>query len=92
MRNSKGTIEDMKFANSVIRKAKSRPSKVVYRNIKRTEDLVVYGLTDAQHKSGEKSMSGQVILIGSQKNDNVVPVLWKTKLIKGNQENVSSHQ
>ena len=27
-------------------------------------------------------MSGQIILIGSQENDNVVPVLWKTKLIK----------
>ena len=82
IRNSKGTIEDMKFANSVVKKAKSRPSKVVYRNIGKAEDLVVYGFTDAQFKSGQKSTSGQIILIGSKENDNIVPVLWKTKLIK----------
>ena len=82
IRSSSGKIEDLKYANSIVKKAKSRPSKIVYKNIGNPEDSVIYGFTDANYKSGEKSKSGQMIFLGNMSNDKVVPILWKTKLIQ----------
>ena len=65
----------------MVKKAKSRPSKVHYKNIGNPEDCVIYGFTDASFTPGEKATSGQLVLLGNSKNDRVVPLLWKTKLV-----------
>ena len=44
--------------------------------------MIVYGIGDASFKAGEKAVGGQMILLGNKNNDKVVPILWKTKLIK----------
>ena len=81
MRCRNGTIGDLKYANFIVKKAKSRPSKVFYKNIGNPEDCVLYGFTDASFTPGEKATSGQLVLLGNSRNDKVVPLLWKTKLV-----------
>ena len=76
-----GTVGDLKYANSIVRKVKEKPSKVFYKNIGRAEDLIVYVFTDASFTPGEKAPSGHLLLLGSRKSDRIIPILWKTKLI-----------
>ena len=67
----------------MIKKVKSKSSKVVFSPVAHeTSDLIVYGIGDASYKAGEKAIGGQFILLGNRKNDKVVPILWKSKLIK----------
>ena len=82
-RSKNATIADLKYANNVIKKVKSKSSKVMFSPVaQETSDLVVYGIGDASYKAGEKAIGGQFILLGNRKNDKVVPILWKSKLIK----------
>ena len=81
-RSRQATIKDLKYANSLVKKVKSRVSRVEYKSIGKEEDMVVFGFSDADFKAGEKSTGGQVILLGNKKDDRVSPILWKTKLIQ----------
>ena len=82
-RGKDATIADLKYANAVIKKVKSKSSKVVFSPVaQRNSDLVVYGIGDASYKAGEKAVGGQFVLLGNRNNDKVVPILWKSKLIK----------
>ena len=82
-RSKNATIADLKYANNVIKKVKSKSSKVIFSPVaQETSDLIVYGIGDASYKAGEKAIGGQFILLGNRKNDRVVPILWKSKLIK----------
>ena len=63
MRCRNGTIGDLKYANFIVKKANSRPSKVFYGNIGNPEDCIIYGFTDASFTPGEKATSGQMIFL-----------------------------
>ena len=82
MKSKNATIEDIKYANMTVRKAKNKVSKVSYKFSPSMKDLVVYGLGDASYKAGEKAMGGQMILVGSRESKCVYPVFWRSKLIR----------
>ena len=81
MKGKDATLEDMKYANHVIKKAKNKNSKVTYKLCSKAESLVVYGLSDASYKAGEKAIGGQFLLIGNT-DEVVMPIFWRSKLIK----------
>ena len=82
-RSKNATIADLKYANSIIKKVKSKSSKLTFSPVTHDiSELIVYGIGDASYKAGEKAIGGQFILLGNRKNDRVVPILWKSKLIK----------
>ena len=68
------TIQDMKYANATIRKAKAKVSKVGYSKGSGEEEVVVAGISDASHKPGEKAVGGQFVVIASPKSDIVIPL------------------
>ena len=82
MKGKAATLEDLKYANHVIKKARNKVSKVVYKIGPQSEDLIMYGLGDASYKAGEKAVGGQFLLLGSKDDDLVLPIFWRTKLIK----------
>ena len=74
MKGNDASVEDLKYANSVIKKAKGKVSKVSYKISKTTNsrdedllELVIYGMGVASYKAGEKAIGGQLILIGDKK-------------------------
>ena len=81
-RSRQATIKDLKYANSLVKKAKARVSRVEYKSIGKEEDIVVFGFSDADFKAGQKSTGGQITLLGNKIEDRVSPILWKTKLIQ----------
>ena len=82
MKGKEANIEDLKYANHAIKKAKSKTSKVSYRIGSGFGNIVVYGLGDASYKAGEKAVGGQFILLGTREGRSVLPIFWRTKLIK----------
>ena len=89
MKGNDASVEDLKYANSVIKKAKGKVSKVSYKISKTTNsrdedslELVIYGMGDASYKAGEKAIGGQLILIGDKKAETVMPIFWKSKIIQ----------
>ena len=81
-RLSDPTIKDLQFANYMVKKAKERQNKMVYRNLGKPEDLRVIGFSDASFNTDKRSTGGQVILLGNKRNEDVSPIMWKTKLIR----------
>ena len=78
MKGKAATLEDLKYANHVIKKARNKVSKVVYKIGPQSEDLIMYGLGDASYKAGEKAVGGQFLLLGSKDDDLVLPIFWRT--------------
>ena len=76
------TIGDLKSINKLVKKIKGRTSEIVYTKVGDSVDLVVYGIGDASHKRGEKSVGGEVVLLGHKNRDTAVAVYWKSKTIK----------
>ena len=80
--NSKATIKDLKKVNKVIDKIRAKPNKVEFVRIGERESLSISGITDASHKMDDKSISGNLVLLGSKENLTVVPLFWKSKTIQ----------
>ena len=62
--------------------AKSKVSKVCFKKSSSSGDLVVFGLGDASYKAGEKAVGGQMILLGRKKGEIILPIFWRSKLIR----------
>ena len=82
MTGNDALIEDLKYANSVVRKAKGKVSRIYFKLLKDIEHPMVYGLGDASYRAGEKAIGGQFVLLGEEKGSFVMPVFWKSKLIR----------
>ena len=54
----------------------------MYSCVGELKDLIVFGIGDASYKAGEKSIGGSIVLLGSTKTNRVVPLIWKSKLIR----------
>ena len=80
----KAVVEDLHYANKIIKKAKMRQNAVKYVYIGKPDKLVVYTYTDAAYRAGEGSFScvgGQFALVGLEDSSVVNPAFWKAKSI-----------
>ena len=81
-KNSNATLKDLKKVNFVIDKINERSNKVEFTKVDRKEYLKIYGFTDASFNTSERSISGNLILLGSKRSGHVVPIYWKSKTIQ----------
>ena len=82
MKNNDATMGDLKKVNRIVKKVKSRGSKMKFGKIGKERDLKMYGLGDASYKCDSKSMEGNLILLGNSIKEKEAPIYWKTKTIK----------
>ena len=83
-RNKSATLEDLKTANKVLKKAQFDDVKVKYSHLGSWEDLKILGYTDSSYKNAElgtKSVGGRVIFLTDGKG-NISPLGWKSKTIQ----------
>jgi hypothetical protein len=81
-KNNSVTIRDLKRINVVLERIRSRPSEVMFRKVGEKEDLVINGLADASYKMDDRSIGGDLVILGNRLTDVGVPVYWKSKTIK----------
>ena len=72
----------MKYANASVRKAKTKVSKVCNLRTGVDGNIFVYGIGDASFQAGEKTMSGQFVVLGNQNSSEVLPLFCRSKFIQ----------
>ena len=82
MKNNDAKIRDLKRVNHVVKRIRSKPNKVVFSKVGKKDDLVVFGMGDASYRIDDKSIGGNLILLGSRCTNDAVPIFWKSKTIR----------
>ena len=83
-RNKYATLEDLRNANKVLRKAKLEQVKVKYSKLGNWKKLSIVAYTDSSYRnaeSGTKSVGGRVLFLMNEK-DECCPLGWKSKTIQ----------
>jgi hypothetical protein len=80
--NHSAKIKDLKRINKVLERIHAKPSEVMFRRVGKKEDLMVYGLADGSFKLDDRSVGGDLVILGNKSTLAGVPVYWKLKTIK----------
>ena len=70
-KSNSATIADLKRINYIIKRIKDHPSKVVFKRVGDVEDLVVLGVGGAAFSQTDRSVGGNVIMLGNSTNNHV---------------------
>ena len=83
-RNKDATLEDLKYANKVLKKAQQDNIKIKYSKLGPLKDLHIVGYTDSSYRNAEdttKSVAGRVLFLAN-KAGICSPISWKSKTIQ----------
>ena len=80
-RNSSANIGDLKRVNQIVKKIRSRQSKVNFTVVGKREDLVIHAVGDASYKCDAPSVGGNLMMLGNRNTNIVSPIYWKSKQI-----------
>lgn len=83
-RNKHATLDDLRNANKILKKAKLEQVKVKYGKLGDWEKLNIVAYTDSSYRnaeSGTKSVGGRVIFLMNENGD-CCPLGWKSKTIQ----------
>ena len=80
-KNNSATIADLRNISRVLKKAKERPSKLIYSKIAEKNDLIIIEIGDVLFKVDEKAVGGVILLLSNMAMTCAVPIYWKSKSI-----------
>ena len=81
-RQKKATIKDLRDVNRVLKKVKGKESKVLFTRIGEKDELCVIGVSDASYHYDDRSVAGEIIMLGSKKTENAAPLYWRSGVIR----------
>merc|ERR1712090_84812 len=81
-KQKKATLKDLRDINRILTIVRSKKSKIIFRKIGEKEDLCLIGITDASYSTTDNAVSGIIILIGNRKTNAVLPIYWKSGVIR----------
>ena len=81
-KQKKAVIKDLREINRILKKVREKESKVVFSRIGRKEDLCVLGISDASYHCSDRSVAGEMILLGNLGSDEAVPIYWRSGVIR----------
>ena len=81
-RQKKATIKDVREVNRVLKKVREKESKVLFTKIGEKDELSVIGVSDASYHYDDKSVAGELIMLGNQKTEKAAPLYWISGIIR----------
>ena len=81
-RQKKAVIKDLREVNRVLKKVREKESKVFFSRIGKKEDLCVMGVSDASYHNDERSVAGEMIMLGDRISRNAAPIYWRSGVIR----------
>ena len=75
-KQKKATLKDLKEVNISLKKVQEKESKVMFKKIGDKDDLCITGVTDASYKNDDRSVVGEIIMLGNEKKMDVSPFYW----------------
>ena len=83
-RSKSATLQDIKLANKVLKKAQQTDIKIKYRRLGNWKSLKIVGYSDSSYKNDEnatKSVAGRILFLTSA-DGKCCPLAWKSKTIQ----------
>ena len=66
-RQKRAVIKDLREVNRVIKKVREKESKVFFSRLGKIEDLCVMGVSDASYHHDDRSVAGEMIMLGDRR-------------------------
>ena len=66
-RQKKATIKDFREINRMLKKIREKESRVLFTTIGKKDELSVIGVSDASYNHDDRSVAGEMIMLGNQK-------------------------
>ena len=81
-KQKKAVIKDLREVNRVLKKVREKESKVVFTKIGKKEELCVMGVSDASYHNDDRSVAGEMIMLGNKKTGRAAPMYWRSGVIR----------
>ena len=78
----KAMIKDLREINRVLKKVREKESRVLFTKIGKKDELSVMGVSDASYHHDDRSMAGELIMLGNQKTGKAAPIYWRSGVIR----------
>ena len=73
-KSNSATLADLKRLNTVNGKIKENPSKVLFSKIDKQNEIQIMSMGDASYKCDDKSVGGNLVLLGGKYNPKSSPL------------------
>ena len=80
-KSNSATLADLKSLNNIIEKVKEKPAKVFFSKIGKKDQIQIVGIGDASYRCDDKSVGGNLVLLGDKLQHKSSPIFWKSKQI-----------
>ena len=81
-RQKKAVIKDLREINRVLKKVREKESRVLFTKIGEKNELCVMGVSDASYHQDDRSVAGEMIMLGNQRIGKVAPMNWRSGVIR----------
>ena len=81
-KQKKAVIKDLREVNRVLKKVREKESKVKFSKIGEKEDLCVMGVSDASYHHDDRSVAGEMIVLGYMRSRKAAPIYWRSGVIR----------
>ena len=76
-KQKKAMLKDSKEVNRVLKKVHEKESKVIFKRIGDKKDLCIIGVCDASYHCNDKSVAGEMVMLGNKNTTEASPLCWK---------------
>ncbi len=81
-RQKKAVIKDLREVNRVLKKVREKESKVVFTKIGEKEELCVMGVSDELYNHDDRSVAGEMVMLGNQRTGKAAPIYLRSGVIR----------
>ena len=81
-RQKKAVIKDLREINRVLKKVREKESRVLFTKIGEKNELCVMGVSDASYHQDDRSVAGEMIMLGNQRTGKAAPMYWRSGVIR----------
>merc|ERR1711867_111586 len=78
----KAVMNDLREVIRVLKKVREKECKVVFTKIGEKEELCVMGVSDASYHHDDRSVAGEMIMLGNKRTGRAAPIYWRSGVIR----------
>ena len=81
-RQKKAVKQHIREVYRLVKRVIEKESKVVFTKIGEKEELCVMGVSDASYHHDDKSVAGEMIMLGNRRTGRAAPMYWRSGVIR----------
>ena len=73
-KQKKAMVKDLREINKVLKKVREKDSRVLFTKVGKKDELIVMGVSYASYHHDDRSVAGELIMLGNQKTGKAAPI------------------